>query len=317
MPYKEDFRRHSKRRKRGHDYRAPWKYHITIAKDPAAPLFSELVIRERNPDGVSVKLSELGEVVDNEIREFELHHPEIRVMEHIVMPDHVHALIQVKRRLAKPVGNAIGGLKSGISNAWRSMTGNQRAVVFEDGFNDRIIYSFRSVDVVKEYIRQNPYRLAIRRLHPEFFQKTRGVRIEGMEMQAYGNMFLLRNPFKFSLVIHRADTEEDFERKKEECLHIAENGGVVVSAFISQREKLIQKDVEEAGGRIIKISDRNLEAREKPARHDFDQCVAGNLLLLSPVVYASMPRREHPSRQQCLEMNRLADLLATGNLTIQ
>ena len=155
MPYKEDFRRHSKRRKRGHDYHAPWKYHITIAKDPAAPLFSELVIRERNPDGVSVKLSELGEVVDNEIREFELHHPEIRVMEHIVMPDHVHALIHVKRRLAKP------------------------------------------------------------------------------------------------------------------------------------------------------------------ARHDFDQCVAGNLLLLSPVVYASMPRREHPSRQQCLEMNRLADLLATGNLTIQ
>lgn len=153
------------------------------------------------------------------------------------MPDHVHMLIQVRQRLPKPLGNAIGGLKSGITKQWRTIIGNRAAEIFESGFNDKIIYSFRLLKDVSQYIRQNPYRLAVRHCRPDFFRKTRDLEIAGRRIQAYGNLFLFRNPFKTPLIVHRADSEQVFNDKKEACLTTAINGGVVVSAFISPRRK--------------------------------------------------------------------------------
>lgn len=309
-PNRENFKRHKKRRKFGHDYKAPWKYHITITKAQKAPDFSSLRILEMIPNGVRLVLSVLGEIIENEIRNFSIHHPEIRVIDYIIMPDHVHILIQVKERLKKAVGSAIGGLTTGIAKVWRELNGNPDLNVFEEGYNDRIIYSFISLDTVGNYIRHNPYRLAVRKERPEFFQKERHIYIEGREVQAYGNLFHLRNPFKYPLIIHRADDDRIFNQKLDDCLYHATNGGVVVSAFISQREKQIRKAVEDAGGRIILVSDRPFEDREKPARHDFDLCVQGRLLIISPMDYLSLPQCEHPGRSQCLDMNAFAEKIS-------
>lgn len=304
------FKRHYKRRKKNHDYKDPWKYHITLAKDPSAPLFCTLRILELIPNGVSVDLLPLGLIIEEEIRNFSLHHPQIKVVEHIVMPDHVHLLIQVKERLSRAVGNAIGGLMTGISKIWRELNSNPEIDVFEKGFNDRIMYSFISLDAVCDYIRQNPYRLAVRRARPDFFQKQRNIFIWGREVQAYGNLFHLRNPFKFPLIVHRADDERIFSQKLEECLYYAANGGVVVSAFISQREKEIRREIEEMGGRIILISNCPIANREKPAKHDFGLCCEGRLLIISPIDYLALPKSEHPSRSQCMDMNQLAERLS-------
>ncbi len=311
QPYKTDFRHHGNRRKRNHDYRAPWKYHITISKHPSASDFSTLVIKELTPAGVTVSLSPLGCIIEKEIKDFNTHHPKIAVLDHIVMPDHIHMLIQVRERLSKPVGTALGGLKTGISQIWREYIGNPDARVFDTGFNDKIIYSFRLLKDVSQYIRQNPYRLAVRRCRPDFFRKTRDLEIAGRKIQAYGNLFLFRNPFKTPLIVHRADSEQVFNDKKEACLTTAINGGVVVSAFISPREKEILKEVEAIGGRVIKIHHQPFGDRDKPALHDFERCAAGQLLLLSPADYATQPSCEHPTRAQCLDMNALATTLCT------
>lgn len=312
-PDQQNFRRHHKRRKRGHDYKAPWKYHITITKAASAPYFSSLKVLELIPDGVRVELSPLGAIIENEIRNFSSHHRSIRVIEYIVMPDHCHMLIQVKERLDRPIGNAIGGLMTGISNIWRELNQNPALSVFEEGYNDRIIYSFMSLDVICSYIRQNPYRLAVRRARPAFFRKHRNILAGGREVQAYGNLFHLRNPFKYPLIVHRADDERSFRGKLEECLYHALNGGVIVSAFISRREKEIRKAIEQAGGRIILIHGRPLAEKEKPAKHDFDLCCEGRLLMISPVEYLSIPKSDHPSRTQCLAMNSLASSIAASN----
>lgn len=117
----------------------------------------------------------LGSLIDREINDFSVYHPEISVIKYIIMPDHVHILVDVKRRLEKPLGNAIGGLITGISNAWRKETNDVGADVFERGFNDRIIYSFRSLSTVIDYIAQNPYRLAVRQMRPEFFRRAKDI----------------------------------------------------------------------------------------------------------------------------------------------
>lgn len=308
-PYKQNFRHHSGRRKHGHDYKAPCRYHVTISKASSCPDFSVLRIPEEDIANSYLDLTPIGEIIDEEVRDFQKHHPKILVRDHIVMPDHLHIFIEVIIRLEKAVGNAIGGLKSGIVRRVREITRRPDLKVFDEGFNDKVVFFLRDPNVVSEYIRQNPYRLAVRIRRPDFFEKSRMVRIDGRQVQTYGNRFHFRNPFKYALIIHRSDNEAIYNRKLEDCLYYAENGGVVVSAFISAREKAIRKRVEEAGGRIILVRDRPFEVREKPAMHDFSLCCDGKLLIISPLDYHDQPKTEHPSRSKCLDMNALAELI--------
>lgn len=311
-PYKKDFNHNMHRRKRGHDYRAPWKYHITIGKAPSCPDFSRLVWKELTPEGVKVDYSQIGYEIWRGISRISVLEPKIQIYRYVIMPDHIHILLRVKERMEHPLGDVINDFKSGITSNLRKSFANTEFAVFTENYNDRIIYAHRNLDSVFDYIRQNPYRLAVRRERPDFFSKRRGLMIGGTEVQGYGNLFLLRNPFKMSLVVHRADTEEDFNRKMEDCLYFASNGGVVVSAFISAREKQIRREVEAAGGRVILVHDRPLQDREKPGKHDFELCCKGELLMLSPVSYLDLPKVEHPPRWQCLDMNKLAETIA-GN----
>ena len=303
-------RRRNGARKHGHDYQAPWKYHITISKAPGCPDFSSLAIRELLPEGVGLTYSPLGLIIFEALKAFQL--PYLRIYQHSIMPDHLHLLIHVKERLPRHLGFYIAEFKSRVTAAWRLSRGVETLEVFEENYYDRIILPEHSLNDVYQYIRQNPYRLAVRKSSPEFFQKIRGVHVDEREVQVYGNPFLLRNPFKYALIVHRADDDTVFARKLEECLYHAANGGVVVSAFISKREKEIRRQVEAAGGRLILIHDRPLAEREKPAKHDFELCAEGRLLLLSPIDYESLPKAEHPPRYQCLDMNALAETLASS-----
>lgn len=307
-PYKQSFRHHNNRRKRGHDYKAPCRYHVTINKSASCPDFSILRIPEDITNSY-LDLTPIGEVIDKEVRDFQKRHPKILVRDHTVMPDHVHIFIEVLLRLEKAVGHDIGGLKSGITKIVREITRNQNLVVFDEGFNDKVVFFLRDPNVVSEYIRQNPYRLAVRIKRPDFFEKSRMVKICGRQVQTYGNRFHFRNPFKYALIIHRSDSDVIYDQKLEDCLYYAENGGVVVSAFISAREKAIRKRIEEVGGRIILIKDRPFEDKEKPALHDFNLCCEGKLLIISPLDYLNLPKADHPSRSQCLDMNALAELI--------
>ena len=124
--------------------------------------------------------------------------------------------------------------------------------------------------------------------------------------QAYGNIHLLDNPFKDQVIVHRADDGETFLANKDRWLHTAANGGVLVSPFISQREKSIRKEAESSGSRFILITNRPFSEREKPSGKDFDLCAQGRLLIIAPLT--AMPL----DRPSCLKMNSLAQTIAFG-----
>ena len=92
-----------------------------------------------------------------------------------------------------------------------------------------------------DYIRLNPYRLAVRRAYPEYFSRVNSLVVGGRELQAYGNMLLLDNPFKEQVVVHRADSPEVRESNRRRWLYTAANGGVLVSPFISPDERGIRE----------------------------------------------------------------------------
>lgn len=127
--------------------------------------------------------------------------------------------------------------------------------VFETGFNDQILRKSRSLNVLYRYIRENPYRLAIRRAHPNYFYRSYRLTINDIPCRAYGNIQLLNNPFKDQVVVHRADTDAIFERNKSAWIYTAANGGVLISPFISRREKDVRNEADMAGGRFILIAE--------------------------------------------------------------
>ena len=281
-----------------HDYRSPGRYMITLSKGAGIHPFSQIEGDWRLPVGTRgssyTHWSPIGRVIADKLYYLGELHPALRAEQYIVMPDHIHALIWVRSILPEHISFFIARFKNAINTAFG------RNHIFEDGFNDQIVTNKRDLNTIFNYIRSNPYRLAIRRACPDFFTRCNNLIIGNTPCQAYGNIHLLDNPFKDQVIVHRADDDKTFLANKERWLHTAMNGGVLVSPFISQREKYIRDEAASSGGRIVIITNRPFGEREKPSGKDFDLCAQGRLLIIAPST--SMPL----DRASCLKMNSLA-----------
>lgn len=295
-------------RAKWHDYRKRCIYHITLMKNHAMPAFGRLAgdcsIPAGHPGSPYIISSLLGAAVKDALRGIGTIHPALRVYQYALMPDHLHILLSVEHDLDEILGRKIAlfkhsvNLKAGLTN------------VFEDGFNDQILNKNRKLDVIFNYLRANPYRLAVRRQHPDFFRRCNNIMIAGTPCQAYGNIQLLDNPFKGAVSVHRADSAETFGSHKERWLYTAANGGVLVSPFISKREKEVRNAAEEVGGRLILVTNKPFGEREKPAAHDFDMCSQGRMLIIAPTEPLDF------SREACLKMNALASAMAGSQAAV-
>lgn len=289
-----------------HDYRSPGRYMITLCKSPTAEPFSSIKGDWRLPVGIwgssFTRWSATGKIIADKIYHIANIHPSLRAEQYVVMPDHVHLLLNVAATLPEQLGNYIARFKNAIYTA-SGTTG-----LFEEGFNDQIISYQRDLQTIFNYIRANPYRLAVRQAIPDFFKRLNSLTIGSTTCQAYGNLQLLDCPFKSQVIVHRADTTAQHARHRAEWLHTAANGGVLVSPFISKREKEIRAEAEATGGRLILIINEAFGERYKPAAHDFGLCAEGRLLIIS----LGRPRKASLSRQDCMEMNALAAMLGCG-----
>lgn len=289
-----------------HDYRSRCIYMVTLKKGEGVQAFGRLegccglpVGQKGSPHVVA---SAMGNAVKEVLWRIADVEPAVQLLQYALMPDHVHLLIQVRERTADRLGRIIARFKVAVNEA----AGCQ---VFERGFNDQILKPSRNLDRLYAYLRENPYRLAVRRGHPEFFTRINSITIDGVNCQAYGNMHLLSNPFKEALAVHRRYTANELQAFTDSWLYTAANGGVIVSPFISPAERALRTQIEDLGGKIILITDQSFPERYKPAAHDFALCTEGRLLIISiknPV--------KTLTRATCLRMNALAEALAKGDI---
>jgi hypothetical protein len=245
----------------------------------------------------------------------------------MVMPDHVHILIHVKEHTKAHLSYYIGCLKNQVVDEYNkklhydycphtaigatrqsySCPTVKAEEIFEPNYTDKPIYSHQNLDIWYRYIAENPHRLAMRRQRPDFFRRVRDIDIEGERMQAYGNLFLLRNPYKEAVIVRSFYDEVKKEELYNDWLDAIEKEGVLVSAFVSPDEKDIRKLAEELEAPIILITDQPFPDRYKPALHDFGQCSKGLLLILAPAA----PWPEQRRRHRCQRMNLLAQRMST------
>ncbi|VGO11778.1 hypothetical protein PDESU_00324 [Pontiella desulfatans] len=102
--------------------------------------------------------------------------PQMEWGESIIMPDHFHALIRIRKGGSLDLGNIIGGFKAGVSREWRrdeagkagkaglARTGGiapalpREMRIWHRNYYEMIVRSAEAEAKIAEYIRMNPWR---------------------------------------------------------------------------------------------------------------------------------------------------------------
>ena len=346
------------------DYTRRGIYMITLCANKRIPLFGSLVGEEET---ARIELSPIGEMITKLWSELPKRHPEITIRDFQIMPDHLHGIIEVKRPLERHLGEYIRGFKIGATQAYRefthraymrdniqsgyaSLTQEQRDKIaaislWERNYNDRLAYSTIRLEVLKEYIHDNPRRLWIKKHNPSLFVLRRNISIQSNEQNmlftGMGNMFLLNRPNKQTIICSRSMTDREHEEEYRaymcDALDRAKSGFVSISGCISKGEQQICRAIRESRLPLIVIMKDGFPSEEdphsnfyKPQGIYFEACSQGHLLLLEPTegtfllpaiseaVYRKSPLAPIESdRYRFLAINEMAKQLASYSMSIE
>lgn len=317
-----------KRRCVAHDYSQRGMYMVTLATEGRKKLFGTLTGRSEGvpgaPDAPGIALTELGQEVERCWMAIPHYYPEVKVIALQIMPDHIHGILFVTRQMeGKDLGDVIKGFKVGCNKAMRRLegdeyevasmmqhterqkhTGHERGLVFERGYNDRLLLREGQLQRWKDYLADNPRRLLAKQEHPDLFRVNFGIHEAGHSFAAIGNRFLLDRPYKLQVQCSRSLTVAEVEQEKERYLAEARQGAVLVSPAISEGEKAVMRAALEARMPLIFLSPNSFTPFTKPGGEYIEACSRGDFLILAP-----WPERRNTkaiTREECLMLNRMA-----------
>ncbi|MGM9693384.1 MAG: transposase [Alloprevotella sp.] len=309
-----------KRRSPWHDYYKKGTYLLTLVVETRESLFGELKGSvEPNSWGYDlprVELSKLGTcIMDEEVRKIHQFYPMVEVWKVCVMPDHIHLIVNVNEDLPRhcPLGKIVAGFKFGCSQVYQriyGMTANCKRKLFETGYNDKILLRSGQLEKWKRYLDDNPRRLLIKRKYPHLFTVIQGKEVAGKKCQIVGNRFLLDIPDKVAVIVHRHYSDEENALLFNKWFACVERGGVLVGTAIAPKEKEVFREAFNRGYRIILLRENGFPKIYKPSGESFDACAKGLLLQISPWEFHTEKRTI--TREQCLELNKMAELIANG-----
>ena len=207
------------RRSQGHDYHSKRFYMITLVVKERYALLGRLVGHTDatlgSEDAPHIVLSPLGQQVYDEWMGISKHYKEVAVIACQMMPDHLHGILYVREETDYHLGQVIKGFKLGCNRILRAALETQRTregksetetqlllsytantsqsigreSLWEAKYNDKILHNYSSLQKWKDYLADNPRRLAIRRAHPDLFRVRFGYKAAGREYAAIATRF--------------------------------------------------------------------------------------------------------------------------------
>lgn len=334
------------RRCRNWDYCGRGCYLITMTlRDRSRPVLGRVC---RAIDGAArFEPSELGWLIEAHVRRIPEFSPEIEVLGVQLMPDHLHIVLRVVRRMAKPLGEHLRGFKIGCTKIYRAIDGAARCPridvraqaargqgLFAEGFVDTILFDAEALARGIAYMADNPRRLMEKREHAEYFRVVRDLTVcspidgRALHFAAIGNRHLLAAPSLAQVQCSRRDfvyaraadgspmkdaqparCTAAFEEKSTDLLATGAHGAVLVSPCISHGEKEIARRALSAGVRLVVLLNKGFSPLYKPPGLYFDRCVEGRLLMLAPAAWPYLPGEKAISRQDACTLNRIAQLI--------
>lgn len=124
-----------KRRSPGNNYKDPGFYHITInvydrKEQSLGRIVGDVQYPDGHPNAPRVDLTAIGKMVEHELlHSITFHYPVIEIQDYVVMPEHMHFIINVKNSLISKngrqthLGQVIAGFKEGCNRRYWEIIG--------------------------------------------------------------------------------------------------------------------------------------------------------------------------------------------------
>ena len=344
-------------------------YHVTLTVPSREPLLGKLIIPNNDPTKAWVERTELGEAVTEEALRINRYYPEIRVIQHCLMPDHLHIIYYVTKPMTKSIKTVIRGLWQGMKKLGRAYTEGKRLPLISPELNsgeidgdvespelnsgeidgdvgnpnfnsgttngekgktigDFAFPIFTEVPFIRplsrrgqlqtmiRYVQMNPQRLATKRLKPGYFRVQREIEIAGRHYSGVGNIALLQAEHFMPVHVRRTMVEAvehgeptQLRNYMNSCVLAARKGAVMVSPFISPKEKEVLSVLLKEEHPIIMLADNGFGEYYKPSDALFNAVAAGRMLILSP--WEHDDKKQHITREECVALNGMAEQICS------
>ena len=187
----------------GKAWRGVGIYHLTLVVPSREPLLGELKIPDSDPAQAFVERSELGKAVIHDLAQISERHPDIKLLQYCLMPNHVHAILHVTAPMPQGILAVVRGFWQGEKKIGRaysmsitphSMRENEHTVdpLFREMPFVRPLSRSGQLNTMVNYLILNPQRLATKLLKPGFFRVQDGIEIAGRTYSGVGNAKLLQ-----------------------------------------------------------------------------------------------------------------------------
>ena len=251
-----------------------------------------------------ISLSSLGKMVTSAWSEVIGGYPQLESICLQVMPDHIHGIIFVKDRLPLHLGNIIGKFKLITSKRVDDTLAEVKPLptqpltyeqpqssdlvsefyslesLWEKGYHDRILSGDEQMTRMKEYVRDNPLRLAIKRQYNALFIQ-RKIKYGNYQFVAIGNTDLLNSKQKKQIKCSRKMTDSQIQEMVSEYLSLSKEGWVIVYPCISPGEQAIARSTRLNGFPLIVVLENGFSEYYKPSGEYF---YFGNYIGFDPVI---------------------------------
>lgn len=290
-----------------HDYRSKCIYLITLMKEPGVEPFSFLFgSKEKAFRDAGVRYSAIGRLIKDNIRSLPNRFPGIRINHYIIMPDHVHFIIEILEKDRYHLGDIISRLTRDCN-----VENSKYSRLFEHGYHDRILRRKGQLNNMREYIMDNPRRRLIKENLPWHFKTPQLLSLFGKDYVVFGNFFLLKDPDLTPVRISSKYSESELSACLAKYEETIRGCGVLVSPFINPTEKKYRDQAIANGANLIYITRNPIGERFKPSKMLIDLWSQGRLLLIS-TYNSSQP--ETLLRSEALAMNALAEKISNSEL---
>ena len=103
-----------------------WKgvglYHVTLTVTDRQPLLGTLATTDNDPLKARVNRTALGNALVDCLLSIPTHHPEVQVLHFCLMPDHLHAVLYVRRTMPTGIGTLVRGFWQAAKKLGRAHT---------------------------------------------------------------------------------------------------------------------------------------------------------------------------------------------------
>ncbi|MDE7419785.1 MAG: hypothetical protein K2N35_06215 [Muribaculaceae bacterium] len=303
-----------------HDYTSRCSYLITLRSNPNIGALSDIVAKRTGIDYKARWIpSETGKIAINSVRNINRIYPWVEVVRYAIMPDHVHLMLYVTEKTDVHLGVIINRFEVDCTKGYDLQMpigiNESSESFFLPGYNDKIVHKSGQFNNFKRYVEDNPLRYALRREHPEYFDRCQNISIDGEYFTVYGNFLLLRHPLISCVRVSSTFSEEEMMKRRREWDEMIRGQGVLVSPFYSKAEKEIRDRGIAEGAKIIKVMPNGLPERFKPSGSDFDLCCEGRLLMITPAEHQT--RKLVLKRDMCVHGNEIAEKIAKGAIDMR